>query len=74
MKDVANVTGKVEIIAVAGKLRKHFVTRTNLTLYQQIGGLWVNDAGVVDTTFGVFYYNGSTVLYTKGIFEILVCQ
>lgn len=70
---VAGLTGKVEVILWNDNGQRHFVTRHNVTNYQQIGVIWVNDAGVID---GVAAYNNGTgsLGWTDGPFDILVCQ
>jgi hypothetical protein len=45
----------------------HYITRHNLTSFQQIGAYWTGAPSA-------FYWSGSSVTYTSGSFEVLACQ
>lgn len=70
--NLGNITGKVGVLAYDTNLQKHFVIRVNLTSYQQIGGVWVSDAGAIDGS--AFYFDAGAVKFTAGAVDVLVCQ
>lgn len=60
-----SVPGKIYFRERIGDEERVYVTRHNVSGYQQIGAYWVWDA---------FYFDGLTVKHTTGTFEVLACQ